>query len=74
MRCLYGVDQLEDTSTASALVLIGQLHKVKVIHLGAESVCQNCVIGRHAHLYICILLHLPYLFILFLFLKYKARA
>ena len=27
---------LEDTSTASALALIGQLHKVKVICIGAE--------------------------------------
>ena len=39
-------DLLEDTSTASVLVLIGQLHKVKVICIGAESVHQNCVIGR----------------------------
>ena len=36
---------------ASALVLIGQLHKMKVICIGAESACQNCVIGRCAHLH-----------------------
>ena len=43
---MYGAymmqDLLEDTSTASALVLIGQLHKVKVISIWAESVHQNC--------------------------------
>ena len=30
---------------------------MKVIHVGTEFVCQNCVIGRCAHLHICILLH-----------------
>ena len=49
-------DLLEDTSTASALALIGQLHKVKVSCIGAESVCKNCDIGRCFHLHICILL------------------
>ena len=44
-------DLLEDTNTASAIVLIGQLYKVKVIHIGAESVCQNWVIGRCTHLH-----------------------
>ena len=29
-------------------MLIGQLHKVKVVHTGAD---QNCVIGRFAHLH-----------------------
>ena len=38
---------------------------MKVIHVGAESVCQNCVIGRCAHLHIHILLHLPSLFYFF---------
>ena len=33
---------LEDTNTASALGLIEQLHNVKLICIGAESVCQNC--------------------------------
>ena len=56
MQCLHSV-RLEDTSTASALSLIAQLHKVKVIHAGDESVCQNCVIGRCAHLHIHIWLH-----------------
>ena len=59
MHCTYIMqDLLEGASTASALVLIGQLHKVKVIHIGAESVCQNCVIGRCAHLHV---LHLHFL-------------
>ena len=31
-------DLLDDTSTALDLVLIWQLNKVKVIHIGAESV------------------------------------
>ena len=45
-------DLLENTCPVSALVLIGQLHKVKIICIGAESVHQNCVIGRCAHLHI----------------------
>ena len=45
-------DLLEDTSTASALALIGQLHDMKVNCIGAESVQQNCVIGRCAYLHI----------------------
>ena len=36
---VYGL--LEDTSTVSVLVLIGQLHKVNVICVGAESVHQT---------------------------------
>ena len=66
-------DLLEDTSTASALVLIGQLHKVKVISIGAESVHQNCAIVRCAHLHICIWLHLPSLFIFFLNLRLRLK-
>ena len=51
--CAYILQNLlENTSTASALVLIGQLHWVKVIYVGTESVCQNCVIGRCAYLHI----------------------
>ena len=42
-------DLLEDISTASGLELIGQFHKVKVFHIWAESVNQNCVIRRCAH-------------------------
>ena len=55
-------DLLEGTSTASALVPIGQFHKVKVIHNGSESVWQNYVIGRCVYLHFCIWLHLPSLF------------
>ena len=51
-------DLLEDTSTASGLALIGELHKVKVSCVGAKSVHQNCAIGRYDHLHICIWLHL----------------
>ena len=60
---------LKMPNTASALVLIGQLHYMKVICVGAESVHQNCVIGRHANLHIHILLHLPSFF-----WKFKGRA
>ena len=49
---------LKMPSTASASALIGQLHWVKVILVGAESVHQNCVIGRCANLHIHILLQL----------------
>ena len=56
------LDLLEDTSTASAIMLIGQVHKVKVICIGVESVHQNCVIGRCAYLQICIWLDLPSFF------------
>ena len=33
------LDLLEHTGTAAVLALIGQLHNVKVIHVGVESVC-----------------------------------
>ena len=58
-------DLLENTSPASALVLIGQLHEVKVGCIWAESVCQNSVIGKCAHFHIHILLHLPSLLLFF---------
>ena len=51
------IDLLEHTSTTSVLTSQGegQVNKVKAI--GAESVCQNCVLGGCAHLHICIWLH-----------------
>ena len=56
-------DLLEDTSKASALALIGQLHQVKVSCIGAESVHQNCVKGRCTHLHIATSPFFIYLFL-----------
>ena len=60
MCCAYIVqDLLVATSTASAKVLIGQAACYAGVCTLAESVHQNCVLGRCANLCSIIVLHLP---------------
>ena len=53
---------LAATSTASMRVLIDPAACYTKVHTLAESVCQNCVLGRHANLCSIVVLHLPSLF------------
>ena len=55
-------DQLAATSTASAFVLIGPAVGYAGVCTQAESVHQNCVLGRRACLCSIVVLHLPFFF------------
>ena len=46
MRVYIDKDQLAATLTASAFTLIGPTVGYTGAHTQAESVCQNCVLGR----------------------------
>ena len=56
---------LTATLTASAFALIGPAACHTGVHTMAESVHQNCVLGRCAYLCSIIVLHLPSLFFFF---------
>ena len=60
-------DLLAATIIASAFAVIGPSAGYTGVHTWAESVWQNCVLGRCANLCSVIVLHLPSLFFLFFF-------
>ena len=59
-------DLLAATITASAFTLIGPALGYAGVCAQAESVCQNCVLGRCPYLSSIVVLHLPSQFFLFL--------
>ena len=63
-------NQLAATLTALAFTLIGPAACYTGVHAQAESVYQNCVLGKCAYLCSIVVLHLPFLFFFFFFLKF----
>ena len=73
VRVYIDKDWLAATLTDSAFTLIGPAVSYAGVHAQAESVCQNCALGRCSNVCVLILSHLTSLFFCFCRLGLNCR-